>query len=68
MEGKTRKTFGTLAAIVFLITAYAPDPLPYVDEIVSFLFTWVYPPAGIFALLIVAVLWYFGIKPTGLMS
>ena len=68
MEGRVRKVFGTLAAVVFLITAYLPDPLPLVDEIVGFLLMWVYPPAGIVAILIIVSLAIFGIYPTGLIA
>ena len=54
-----------LGAIAFVIMGCIPDPVPFADEIVSFLLSTLSEKriAAIVAILVLAVLWFFGCKP-----
>ena len=55
--------------IAFMLTAYIPDPIPFVDEIgLGGMLIATSKELTILAIIVICVLFYFGIPPIGLMS
>ena len=66
---KMREWIAWVAAVLFVVVACIPDPLPFVDEIILFLVACLseHRVAGIVAIIVIIALWYFGVwSPEGL--
>lgn len=61
--GRVKDGIAWIAAIMFVVVACIPDPLPFVDEIVSWLLARMNDAAGIVSIIALIALWVFGICP-----